>query len=131
MPSLSFDGETHDEIVQQVRHWLAAHDASEDGGPKPADLVNQTAALTKDALRVIAESAPNNIGQSELFKALTEMGYKATDSTKEAALAGLGTLEATTNGSVVKNVADRGTQALFEMNAQVAKQFLKSIMKDK
>lgn len=49
MPSLSFDGETHDEIVQQVRHWLAAHDASEEGGPKPADLVNQTAALTKDA----------------------------------------------------------------------------------
>ncbi len=128
MPSLSFDGDTHDEIVKQVRVWLAAHD--ENNAPSPADIVNQTASLTKDALRVIAESAPAGIGQSDLLTALTEMGYKATDATREAALSGLGTLEAATGGSVVKNVADRGTQALFEMNAQVAKQFLKAMTKD-
>ena len=130
MPTLSFDGETHDEIVQKVRRWLASVEGHKIDDLGAADVVNQSAELTKDALRVIAESAPEAVGQSDLFKALTTMGYKATDGTREAALAGLDAIETATGGSVVGKVTDAGSTALFEMNAQMAKQILKRLVKD-
>lgn len=130
MPTLSFDGETHDEIVQKVRRWLASVDGLKTNDIGVADVVSQSAELTKDSLRVIAESAPEAVGQSDLFKALTTMGYKATDGTREAALAGLDAIETATGGSVVGKVSDAGSNALFQMNAQVAKQVLKRLVKD-
>ncbi len=130
MASLAFDGETHDEIVQKVRRWLASVDGEEAGDIGPVDVVTQSAELTKDALRVIAEAAPGGVGQSDLVKALTTMGYKATDATKEAALASLDAMETVSGGGVVKNVAEMGTKALYEMNAQVAKGILRSLVKD-
>lgn len=130
MASLSFDGETQDEIIQKVRRWLASIDGEDAGDVGPADVVTQSAELTKDALRVIAEAAPGGVAQSDLVKALTTMGYKATDATKDAALASLDAIETATGGGVVKNVAEMGTKALYEMNAQVAKGILKSLMRD-
>lgn len=129
MASLAFDGETHDEIVQKVRRWLASVDGDLVEDLAPADVVTQSAELTKDALRVIAEAAPGGVGQTDLFKALTTMGYKATDATKNATLAGLDAMETASGGGVVKNVAERGTQKLYEMNAQVARGILKSVLK--
>ena len=76
MPTLSFSGETHDEIVQKVRRWLASVDGDMAGAMGAADVINQSAELTKDALRVVAQSAPGGIGESELIKALTTMGYR-------------------------------------------------------
>jgi hypothetical protein len=93
-------------------------------------VVNQSAEVTKDALRFIAESAPEAVAQSELFKALTTMGYKATETTRHAALTGLDAVETATGGSVVKKVHESGSKALFEMNAQMAKQLLKALVKD-
>lgn len=130
MASLAFDGETHDEIVQKVRRWLASFDGEEAGDIGPVDVVTQSAELTKDALRVIAEAAPGGVGQSDLVRALTTMGYKATDATKDAALASLDAMETVSGGGVVKNVAEMGTKALYEMNAQVAKGILRSLVKD-
>ncbi len=130
MPSLAFDGETHDEIVQKVRRWLASVDGDELADVGAADVVSQSAELAKDTLRVIAEAAPGGVAQSDLFKALTTMGYKATDATKDAALASLDAIETASGGGVVKNVAEMGTKALYEMNAQVAKGVLKSLIKD-
>ena len=86
--------------------------------------------MTKDALRVIAESAPGGVGQSDLIKALTTMGYKATDSTRDATLLGLDAMETATGGSIVRNVAEAGSKAVYEMNAQVAKQFLRALTRD-
>ena len=124
MPTVSFDGATHDEIVNKVRAWLESVEAGETG---IEDVINQQAAITKDALRIIAESAPGTIGESDVVKALTKMGYKATDATRDAALMALNGLDNATGGSVVKNVADQGSKAMFKMNAAIAKQFLKAV----
>ena len=95
-----------------------------------ADVVNQSADLTKDTLRVVAQSAPGGIGESDLIKALTTMGYKATDQTRDAALGALDAVETATGGSVVRKVATQGSKAAFEMNAAIAKQLLKAVVKD-
>ena len=127
MATVSFEGETHDEIVGKVRAWLESVDAGE---TNMAAMINQQAAITKDALRIIAQSAPGPISDSEVLKSLTKMGYKATDATRDAALTALTSLESATGGSMVKNVADQGSKAMFKMNSAIAKQFLKAVTND-
>ena len=127
MATVSFEGETHDEIVGKVRAWLESVDAGE---TDMAAMINQQAAITKDALRIIAQSAPGPISDSEVPKSLTKMGYKATDATRDAALTALTSLESATGGSMVKNVADQGSKAMFKMNSAIAKQFLKAVTND-
>ena len=126
MASLSFEGETHQELTQKVRRWLASVDGTTEGDPTLTDVVNESAELTKDTLRILAASA-GPIAQTDLVKALTQMGYKATDATRSAALTGLDALETATGGSVVKKVTEAGTQAFYEMNSQIAKQILRSL----
>ena len=127
MATVSFEGETHDEIVGKVRAWLESVDASQ---TNMAAMISQQATLTKDALRIIAESAPGPISDNDVVKSLTKMGYKATDATRDAALTALSSLESATGGSMVKNVADQGSKAMFKMNAAMAKQFLKAVTND-
>jgi hypothetical protein len=127
MATLSFDGETHQELVQKVRRWLASIDGTTVADPSLAEVVTESAELTKDALRILASSAPGPVAQSDLMKALTQMGYKATDATRSATLSGLDALETATGGSVVRKVTEVGAQAVYEMNAQIAKQVLRSL----
>jgi hypothetical protein len=128
MPTLSFDGETHDEITQKVRRWLASIDgAVEDTPLSPAEFVNQSAELTKEALRVIAQAAPAPVAQSDLVKSLTTLGYKATDATRSALLDGLDAMETATGGSVVRKVTETGSKVAYEMNKALAKQLLKTL----
>ncbi|MFT5267943.1 MAG: hypothetical protein ACI88C_001370 [Acidimicrobiales bacterium] len=127
MATVSFEGETHDEIVGKVRAWLESVEA---GQTNMAAMISQQATLTKDALRIIAESAPGPISDNDVVKSLTKMGYKATDATRDAALTALSSLESATGGSMVKNVADQGSKAMFKMNAAIAKQFLKAVTND-
>jgi len=127
MATVSFEGETHDEFVGKVRACLESVDAGE---TDMAAMINQQAAITKDALRIIAQSAPGPISDSEVLKSLTKMGYKATDATRDAALTALTSLESATGGSMVKNVADQGSKAMFKMNSAIAKQFLKAVTND-
>ena len=127
MPTLSFEGESHGEIVQKVRRWLASVDGSEEGHLSPAEAIEQGAEITKEALRIIASAAPSPVAQSEVVKAITGMGYKATDATKRALIDGLDSLEEMTGGSVVKAARDARRSAVYEMNAAVAKQILKSL----
>ena len=127
MATVSFEGETHDEIVSKVRAWLESVEAGENDMEA---MINQQASLTKDALRIIAQSAPGPISDSDVVKSLTKMGYKATDATRDAALTALNSLESATGGSMVKNVADQGSKAMFKMNAAIAKQFLKAVTDD-
>jgi hypothetical protein len=127
MPTLSFDGETHGEIVVKVRRWLASLEGEEEGNLTAVEAIEQGAELTKDALRIIASAAPGPIAQSELMKGLTNMGYKATEATKGALVSGLDSIEEATGGSVVKQVSKAGRRAAYEMNATVARQLLKSL----
>ena len=128
MASLSFDGETHDEIVLKVKRWLqSVEGGSADGRLTPVEAVERGAELTKDALRVIAASAPAPMASSELVKALTTMGYKATDQTRDAVVAGLDSLEQVTGGGVVQRAEDATSTVMWQMSTAVAKQLLKSL----
>src|SRR5437016_4255350 len=98
MPVLSFEGETHGEIVQKIRRWLASLDGEEEGDISVYEAIEQGAELTKEALRIIAAAAPSSVAHSEIVKALTGMGYKATDTTKQALIDGLGSVEELTGG---------------------------------
>jgi hypothetical protein len=127
MPSLTFDGETHGEIVLKVKRWLASLEESPQGSITTVQAIEQGAELTKDALRIIAASAPGPVAQSELIKGLTNMGYKATDATKSALVNGLDSIEEVTGGSVVKQVSKAGARAAYQMNSTIARQVLKSL----
>ena len=83
MPTLSFEGETHAELVAKVRRWLASVDGEEELRT-PAEVIGASAELTKDALRIIASAAPAPVAQSEVVKGLTALGYQVTDTASSA-----------------------------------------------
>ena len=127
MPSLSFEGETHDELVRKVRRWLASvegvHEESHITLPVAVERATE---LTKDALTVIAQAAPGPIARSEIFKGLTRMGYDATENTKRTVINGLDALAETEEG-VLKRASDARRSVVYEMNAAVAKQVLRAL----
>jgi len=127
MPKVIFEAETQAEIVAQVKRWLASLEADDDGLITLNQAIAQGAELTKDALRIIASAAPKPIAENEVVKALTDMGYKATDATKERLVEGLEQVEDLTGGSVLKTVSAKGRNAVYEMNVIIAKQILKSL----
>jgi hypothetical protein len=126
MPTLSFEGETQAELVTKVKRWLTSIEG-EEKPLTPAEAVQASAELTKDALRIVASAAPEPIAKSELVKGLTSMGYSVTDATSKALIDSLDSLSQVTGGGVLKELRDSGTNVLFEMNAQVAKQVLKGL----
>ena len=127
MPSVTFQGETHGEIVVKVRRWLASVDGEEESGLTATEAVTQGAELTKDALRIIASAAPEPVAQSDVVKGLTNMGYKATDATRSAVVAGLDSIEEMTGGGVVRQATDVGRKVVWQMNSAVAKQLLRTL----
>jgi hypothetical protein len=128
MASLTFEGETHAEIVQKVRRWLQSVERGEEVTKlSPAEAVERGAELTKDALQVIAAAAPGRVGQNEVVKALTGMGYKATDQTKAAVIGALDSIEEMTGGSVVRRAEDASRSIFYEMNKTMARQILKAL----
>ncbi|NLD75120.1 MAG: hypothetical protein GX643_00485 [Acidimicrobiales bacterium] len=127
MATLSFEGETHGELVVKVRRWLASVEGQGEGALSTHEVVDQAAELTKEALRIIASAAPEPVAQSEVVKAITSAGYKATDATKQAIVDGLDSVEEVTGGSVVKLARDASRSAVYQMNTAVARQILKSL----
>ncbi|MCB0970933.1 MAG: hypothetical protein KDA97_05375 [Acidimicrobiales bacterium] len=127
MATISFEGETHGELVVKVRRWLASTEGAEEGALTPHEALEQGAEVTKEALRIIAAAAPEPIAQNEVVKALTGAGYKATDATKAALVNGLDSVEEMTGGSVVKMASDASKTAVYQMNATVARQILKAL----
>ena len=125
MPKVVFEGDTHAEIVAQVRHWLAS--TQPEGQLSVTQAIEQGAELTKDALRVIAAAAPKPVADNEVVKALTDMGYKATDVTRGTLVAGLDQLEQMTGGSVLRSVSEKGRTAMYQMNSTIARQILKQL----
>lgn len=127
MPTLSFEGETHAEIIRKVRRWLASVEGSSEEHLDLPEAVERASEITKDALTVVAQAAPAPIARTDIFKALTRMGYEATESTKRAVIAGLDALDDATEGDVVRRVQKARNSVLYEMNAAVAKQLLRSM----
>ena len=127
MATISFEGETHGELVVKVRRWLASVEGADEGSLSTHEVVDQAAELTKEALRIIASAAPEPVAQSEVVKAITNAGYKATDATKQAIVDGLDSVEEVTGGSVVKLARDTSKTVVYQMNTAVARQILKSL----
>jgi len=126
MPSLSFEGETHDELVRKVKRWLASVEG-EDHQLSAVEAVEKASELTKDALTVVAAAAPGPIASSDIFKGLRKMGYEATDGTKRAVTSGLNALAEVTGGGLLKRADRARKDAVYEMNASVARQMLKTL----
>jgi hypothetical protein len=55
------------------------------------------------------------------------MGYEATDTTRQAVISGLDALSDATEGSLLKRMERARNSVLYEMNAAVAKQVLRSM----
>lgn len=127
MPTLSFEGETHGEILVKVRRWLASVEGTEESQISAVEALNQGAELTKEALRIIASSAPEPIAQSDVVKGLTGMGYKVTDATKDAVLIGLDSIEEATGGGVVQQASKAAGKVAYQMNSTMARQLLRSL----
>lgn len=127
MATLSFEGETHGELVLKVRRWLASLEGEEEGHLTPVEAIEQGAEITKEALRVIASAAPEPIAQSDVVKALTGAGYKATDQLKQSLIQSLDTLGEITGDGILKTARDARKSVVYEMNSQVARQLLKAL----
>ena len=121
--TVTFEGETHADILDQVKTWLAT--VEEPDRLSAVEAIEHGAGLYKDALRIIAAAAPRPVAENEVVKSLTDMGYRATDVTKERLLDGLARVEDLSGGTLVKDVRDTGQKAVFQMNATLAKQILR------
>ncbi len=124
MPEIRFEAATHPELVSQVQAWLASTEAERSA----SDLINTGADLTKDALRLIANAAPAPLADSDLVQGLTSLGYRATEASRDAVVAGLDGLASVTDGRLVRKVGESGAKVGYEMNVATAKQLLKSIL---
>ena len=124
MPEIRFSADTHPELVRQVQVWLDSTEAERTA----SDVVEASADLTKDALRIIASAAPAPIADSDIVKGLTDIGHKATDMSRDTVLASLDGLASVTDGRLVKKVSEGGAKAVYEMNTATAKQLLKSVL---
>jgi len=120
--TVTFEGTSHADVVGQVKEWLATVEPED--RLSYTEAVEQGAELTKDALRVIASAAPTPVADNELVKALTDMGYKATDVTSGAIVDGINRVEEL-SGDTVVTARERGRTAVYEMNAGIAKQILR------
>jgi hypothetical protein len=125
--TLSFDGETHGELVQKVRRWLASVEGEEEGHLTPVEAIEQGAEITKEALRIIASAAPEPIAQNEVVKSLTSAGYKVTETVKKSLIDGLDSMGEVTGGSFVRTARDARKSIVYEMNSTVARQLLKAL----
>jgi hypothetical protein len=125
VPEIRFTADTHPELMRQVRVWLESADEER----SVADVVDMSADLTKDALRIVASAAPETVAESDVMGRLTDLGYKATDLSRDTWLAGLDQLARVTDGQLVKRVGEGGAKAAYEMNANVARQLLKSVLR--
>lgn len=125
MATLSFEGETHQELVTKVKRWLASLHGEEEL-LSPTEAVAAGAELTKDALRILANAAPKPVAQSDLVKGLTSMGYSVTDNTAKAVTELMGTVSQVSDGGV-KAVRDTQQNLLWEMNTALAKSVLRGL----
>ena len=77
----------------------------EDSASRAVEAIERASELTKDALAHHRPAAPGPVAQSEVVKALTRMGYEATEHTKRALIDGLDALDELTGAACCKRLA--------------------------
>ena len=127
MASLTFEGETHGEIVQKVRRWLASLEGEEAGHLSPVEAIQQGSDIAKEAIRFIASAAPEPIAQNEVVKSLTSAGYKVTESVRRGLTDSIDSMGELTGGDLMKTARDARRSVVYEMNSRVAKEILKAM----
>ena len=126
MATLSFEGETHEELVRKVRRWLVSAEGGADH-LAVADVVERSSDLTRDALSLIAAAAPEPIAHSEVVKGLTRMGYDATEQTRRAVLSGLRAASEVSGDKLFQRIEGARRAVTYEMGTAVAHQVLKNL----
>ena len=126
MATLSFEGETQDEIVHQVRRWLTSIEG-QPGSLGIVDVVERVSELTKDSLSVVAAAAPEPVAHSEIVNGLTRMGYDATDQTTRAVVSALNAVAELSGDKLLKRVGDARKSVAYEMQSAAARRVLKTL----
>jgi hypothetical protein len=125
VPTLSFDADTHDEMVRKVRDWLRS--AEEPPPSEAGEIVERTAQLTKDAMSVIASAAPGPVAHSDVVAGLTRMGYEATDQTKRALLGVLNAVSELSGGAILRRVEGASRSVSYQMGSAAARGALRAV----
>ena len=126
MATLSFEGETNDELVAKVRRWLRSVDpSSERLGSSEA--VERLAELVKDGLAVVAAAAPEPVAHSDLLQGLERMGYAATDQSSRAVVSGLNALAELSGDKLITRARRAGRTATYQMQRAVAAEVLRAL----
>ncbi|HET6965342.1 MAG TPA: hypothetical protein VFH58_11265 [Acidimicrobiales bacterium] len=126
MATLSFEGETQDEIVTKVRRWLRSVESSGDR-IEPTEAVERLSDLVKDGLGVVAAAAPRAVAENELVKGLTELGYRVTDQTGEAVISGINAVADISGERIVGRVRHAGHVAAYRMETTIAREVLRAL----
>lgn len=126
MPTLSFEGETHDELLRKVRKWLV----SAEGAPEhlgAIEVVERVSDLTNDALSIIAAAAPEPIAHSDIVQGLTRLGHEVTDETADAVSSGLRAISDLYGDRVIKRVEDARHSITYRMSSNVARRMYQTV----
>ncbi len=126
MATLSFDGETQDELVAKVRRWLRSVESS-DQHLEPTEAVERLADLVRDGLSVVAAAAPRTVADADLVKGLTELGYRTTEETSRAVISGLNAMAELSGDHIVGRVRQVGRTAAYRMESTIAHEVLRAL----
>lgn len=126
MATLSFEGETHEELVAKVRRWLRSVDSSGDH-LEPAEAVERLSDLVKDGLSVVAAAAPSTVADTDIVKGLTDLGYRVTEQTSEAVVSGLNAVADLSGERIVGRVRQAGMNAAYRMETAIAHEVLRAL----
>ena len=119
MATLSFEGDTEEELIARVRRWLRSAEQPSDH-TTPTEAVERLADLVKDGMTVIASAAPEPVAHTDVAKGLTQMGYRLTDDTTQALQSGLNALAEMSGDRLVTRVRRAGRAVAYEMQSAIA-----------
>jgi hypothetical protein len=126
MATLSFDGDSEPELVAKVRRWL--HSTEQPSSHlEPTEAVVRLSDLTKDALSVVTLAAPEPIGQSDLVRSLSRLGYEAADQTAQVVVTGLNAVADLSRDGLMRRVRQARQAAAYQMESLVARQVLRGL----
>lgn len=130
MANVTFEADSLEDLVVQMKRWISTYDSPN----KASDIVNligtatgATGDLAKAAIAMVANSAPEPISSSDIFKRLTQLGYEVTESAQKTVTSTLDTLANDDGVGIVEKVDKARDAALYEMSQAVARGVLKII----
>ena len=126
MATLSFEGDTEEELIARVRRWLRSTEQPSDH-TSPTEAVERLADLVKDGMTVIASAAPQPVAHTDVARGLTKMGYRLTDDTTQALQSGLNALAELSGDRLVTRVRRAGQAMAYEMQSALAHEVMRAV----